>query len=108
MSVAARVAEEMSVKLGNEVSENSLSCVCVINKVLCKAKAHNLTKPRATILSKKKEQPWVEFKPTTLCSLGLNVLPTELPGQLSRSRVVGMFIKQLVHVVWENVYTSTA
>ena len=54
--------------------------VCVINQ---EAKANNIHKPRAALFSKKKELPWVRFKPRTLRFLGMSALPTELPGQPS-------------------------
>ena len=46
--------------------------------------AHNSTSPQQPFFQRKKSCPWVGFEPTTLCSLGMSALPTELPGQLSK------------------------
>ena len=43
-----------------------------------RSKQNKSTTPRTTLFRCKKELPWVEFEPTTLCSLGRALLPGKL------------------------------
>ena len=80
-----------------------------IYEAVSKATVNNSRTPRTTLFSREKGLPWVGFEPTTLCSLRMSALPTELctycyiPGMslaVGCGREARLDVAPSSHVLW--------